>query len=78
MCGNGLTDSTWIPEYAQFFMTCPWCITFTIPPGLARTFATKLCGSPELARLSLHLRDPDNEDDREVTEDSWREMCEAE
>ena len=76
MCGIRLTDDAiWLPEYAQFFVTCPRCTTFTISRGLARIFATELRGAPELARLSCYLRDPENEDDREVTEDTWQRMC---
>ena len=73
LCGQPLTDAPWLEEYRQFLVECPQCTTFTITPTLAARFRFVLVPDERrlVERLSRYLQQAGDDDDREVTEDSW-------
>ncbi len=72
LCGRRLIEAHWISEYSQFLFTCPSCTTFTIPPELDKSFGTEFRGDPDIPRLSRYLREAGEDDNREITVESWR------
>lgn len=77
LCGCKPDYAGWIEEQQQFLVDCPHCTTYTITAGLANRFQCLL--APEerhlVDRLSHYLRDAGDDDDREVTEDSWLRLA---
>lgn len=63
-----------IPEYDQILVECSLCTTFTIARELAAAFrAPQNLKELHLLRLlSLYLRQAGDDDNREVTDVSWR------
>ena len=74
LCMRRLIEAHWIPEYRQFLFTCPSCTTFTITPQLDRSFRTELKGDPDILRLCRYLSEAGEDDNRELTAESWRSM----
>lgn len=63
-----------LPEYGQTLVECSHCTTFTIEKDLAASFRRPQNFS-ELQRLrllSLYLQQARDDDDREVTQTSWK------
>ena len=73
ICGRQPAVALWIEEYRQFLVECPRCTTFTITPTLAARFRFVLVPDERrlVERLSRYLQQAGDDDDREVTEDSW-------
>ena len=68
-----MTDMIWVQERRQYLVECPQCMTFTITARLAARFRCVLHPDERrlVARLSRYLRDASDDDDRQITEDSW-------
>lgn len=65
-----------VPEKVLLLVECPLCSTFTITQSAARTFAS--LGPEEIGTLRLlsrYLRQAGDDDDREVTEQSWLKLA---
>lgn len=65
-----------VPEKVLLLVECPLCSTFTITLSAARTFAS--LGPEEIGTLRLlsrYLRQAGDDDDREVTEQSWLRLA---
>lgn len=77
LCGSKTIHTFWFDEQQQFLVNCPHCTTYTITRGLASRFRCLL--APEerrmVERLSHHLRAAGDDDDREITEDSWLRLA---
>ena len=77
ICGRPTLDLSWMEERSQFFVECPGCTTFTITGTLAARFRCALHPDERrhVDRLSRYLHHAGDDDDREVTEDSWQRMA---
>ena len=73
ICGYRVSDVCWMEERRQFLVECPQCTTFTITAQLTARFRCELHPDHRrlVARLSRYLRDAGEDDEREITEDSW-------
>ena len=76
VCGGEPADVGWYGQQG-FLVDCPWCTQYTITPTLAEGFAGPLSVPDRrlLERLSSYLRDAGDDDERELTEDSWRRLA---
>ena len=76
LCGGEPRDASWFDEQQQFLVDCPLCTTYTITAGLARRFRCLLAPDERrlVDQLSRYLQQAGDDDDREVTEDSWRRL----
>ena len=77
VCRHESIVCVWIPEHGQFLVRCPQCTVFTITKSLAAQFDQSLPRDDRLwlKRLSCYLRNAGDDDDREVTEISWRRLA---
>jgi len=77
ICQHDSIECDWIPEYGQFQVRCPQCAVFTITASLAAQFGRSLSHDDRvwLKRLSTYLRNAGDDDEREVTEVSWRRLA---
>ena len=73
VCGQPVAFGQWIEERQRFLVECPQCTTFTITERLANRFRCLL--EPDerrlVAQLSRYLQHAHEDDDRDLTEDSW-------
>ena len=77
VCRREPIDCDWIPEYGQFLVRCQKCTVYSIEPSLAARFGQPLFLRDRvlLERLSTYLCNAGEDDDREVTEISWRRLA---
>ena len=77
VCGHESIDCDWIPEYRQFLVRCPKCTVYSIERALAVRFGQPLFLKDRvlLERLSAYLGNAGEDDDREITEASWRRLA---
>ena len=77
LCGSKPHDVGWLDEQEQFLVDCPQCTPYTITPGMANRFRCRLASDDRgmVERLSCYLHQAGDDDDREVTEESWRRLA---
>lgn len=77
LCGRRPRDVGWFDEQEQFLVDCPHCTQYTITPGMADRFRCLLAPDERrmVDRLSRYLRQAGDDDDREVTEESWLRLA---
>ena len=77
ICGYSLISGIWVEELGVFLVDCSRCTTFTISPALAAEFRQMRESGPcvDLESLSKYLREADDDDDREIREDSWHKLA---
>ena len=78
VCGHQLIDDHWIDEQQKFLVECQQCTTFTITKTLIEMFLGSLTTYEHHLKelLSRYLRNAGDEDEREITETSWRQLTE--
>lgn len=77
LCGRKLNCPVWLEDKEQFLVECSLCTTFTITAYLAGRFGCLLVPYERtmVERLSRYLREAGDDDDREITEDSWLRLA---
>ena len=77
VCGYQPIYGDWIDEKQLFLVDCTHCTTFTITESLVKQFKRPLTNSNRYLKtqLSLYLRSAGDDDDRELTETSWRQLA---
>ena len=77
LCSRKPDDVGWVDEQEQFLVDCPHCTPYTITLGMANHFRSLL--EPDerriVERLSRYLHQAGDDDDREVTEESWLRLA---
>ena len=76
ICG-AVPFTLWLDEKNFFLVECPDCTTFTITESLVRLFRCALAPDDRdsLRRLANYLHNAGDDDDREITEESWRRLA---
>ncbi len=77
LCGRTPDDVGWVDEREQFLVDCPQCTPYTITLGMANRFRCLLDPDERrmVERLSRYLHQAGDDDDREVTEESWLRLA---
>ena len=76
LCGREPADVGWYGEQG-FLVDCTWCTQYTITSPLAEYFAGALTLPDRqlVRRLSRYLHEAGDDDDRELTAESWRRLA---